>query len=69
MQHTDFTLTKANGQPRKPRNQAEFRSAYIADLELVAETNGRTLSRCSTTAHPSTNVTRRQEVPSEVLRR
>ena len=44
MQHTDFTLTKANGQPRKPRNQAEFRSAYIADLELVAETNGRTLS-------------------------
>ena len=39
-----YTLTKANGQPRRPHNQAKFRSVYIADLELVAETNGRTLS-------------------------
>ena len=44
MQHTDFTLTKASGQPRKPRNQAEFRSMYIADLVKAAEANGITLS-------------------------
>ena len=40
MQHTNFTLTKASGQPRKPRNQAEFRSVYIADLTRAAEVNG-----------------------------
>ena len=40
MQHTDFTITKASGQPRKPRNQAEFRSVYIADLTRAAEANG-----------------------------
>ena len=39
MQH-DFTITKASGQPRKPRNQAEFRSLYIADLARAAEANG-----------------------------
>ena len=39
MQHTDFTITKASGQPRKPRNQAEFRSVYIADLLVAAEAN------------------------------
>ena len=39
MQH-NFTITKASGQPRKPRDQAEFRSVYIADLMLVAEANG-----------------------------
>ena len=39
-----YTLTKPNGQPRKPRNQAEFRSVYIADLELVATSNGVTLT-------------------------
>ena len=44
MQHTNFTLTKASGQPRKPRNQAEFRSVYIADLVKAAEANGITLS-------------------------
>ena len=44
MQHTNFTLTKPNGQPRKPRNQAEFRGLYIAELSRVAETNGVTLS-------------------------
>ena len=44
MQHTDYTLTKASGQPRKPRNQAEFRSVYIADLTRAAEANGITLS-------------------------
>ena len=40
MSHTDFTLTKAGGQPRRPRNQAEFRSVYIADLLRAAEANG-----------------------------
>ena len=40
MQHTDYTLTKDSGQPRKPRNQAEFRSVYIADLTRAAEANG-----------------------------
>ena len=40
MQHADFTITKASGQPRKPRNQAEFRSVYIADLTRAAEANG-----------------------------
>ena len=40
MQHTDYTLTKASGQARKPRNQAEFRSVYIADLARAAEANG-----------------------------
>ena len=40
MSHTDYTLTKASGQPRKPRNQAEFRSVYIADLMRAAEANG-----------------------------
>ena len=40
MSHTDFTLTKASGQPRRPRNQAEFRSVYIADLVKAAEANG-----------------------------
>ena len=44
MQHADFTITKASGQPRKPRNQAEFRSVYIADLTRAAEANGVTLS-------------------------
>ena len=44
MQHTDYTLTKASGQARKPRNQAEFRSVYIADLVKAAEANGITLS-------------------------
>ena len=44
MQHTNFTLTKPNGQPRKPRNQAEFRSVYIADLAKAAEANGVTLT-------------------------
>ena len=39
MQHTNFTLTKPSGQPRKPRNQAEFRSVYIADLLVAAEAN------------------------------
>ena len=44
---SEYTLTKANGQsrkPRKPRNQAEFRSVYIADLQQVAATNGLTLT-------------------------
>ena len=40
MQHADFTITKANGQIRRPRNQAEFRSLYIADLARAAEANG-----------------------------
>ena len=44
MQHTDYTLTKASGQPRKPRNQAEFRSLYIADLLRAAEFNDRILT-------------------------
>ena len=44
MHHTDYTFKKANGQPRKPRNQAEFRSVYIADLELVATSNDVTLT-------------------------
>ena len=44
MQHTDYTLTKASGQPRKPRNQAEFRSVYIADLLRAAQANGRILT-------------------------
>ena len=44
MQRTNFTLTKASGQPRKPRNQAEFRSMYIADLVKAAEANGIILS-------------------------
>ena len=38
------TLQRLSGQSRKPRNQAEFRSVYIADLQQVAETNGLTLS-------------------------
>ena len=42
MPTTQYTLTKAKS--RKPRNQAEFRSVYIADLQQVAETNGLTLS-------------------------
>ena len=41
---SEYTLTKANGQSRKPRNQAEFRSVYIADLQQVAATNGLTLT-------------------------
>ena len=40
MSPTEYTLTKANGQSRKPRNQAEFRGTYIADLLLIAEANG-----------------------------
>ena len=44
MQHTNFTITKASGQARKPRNQAEFRSMYIADLARAAEANGIILS-------------------------
>ena len=44
MQHINFTITTASGQPRKPRNQAEFRSLYIADLERAAEANGITLT-------------------------
>ena len=44
MQPTNFTLTKAGGQPRKPRNQAEFRSVYIADLARAAEANDIILS-------------------------
>ena len=40
MSPSEYTLTKANGQSRKPRNQAEFRSVYIADLQQVADTNG-----------------------------
>ena len=44
MQHTDYTLTKASGQARKPRNQAEFRSVYIADLARAAEANDIILS-------------------------
>ena len=45
MQHTDYTLSKSQGgQPRKPRNQAEFRSVYIADLLRAAEANGRILT-------------------------
>ena len=44
MPPSDFTLTKASGQLRRPRNQAEFRSLYIADLARAAEANGVTLS-------------------------
>ena len=44
MSLSEYTLTKANGQPRKPRNQAEFRGTYIADLQQVADANGLTLS-------------------------
>ena len=40
----DSTLTKANGQPRKARNQAEFRSVYLTDLQVLAAANGVTLS-------------------------
>ena len=50
MQHTDYTLTKASGQPRKPRNQAEFRSLYIADLLRAAEANG---TLCNLTGVPT----------------
>ena len=44
MPATYYAPTKASGQPRKPRNQAEFRSLYIADLARAAEANGATLS-------------------------
>ena len=44
MPGTYYTLTKLNGQPRKPRNQAEFRSVYISDLAQAAEVNGRILT-------------------------
>ena len=44
MQPTNHTLILPNRQPRRPRNQAEFRSVYIADLELVATSNGVTLT-------------------------
>ena len=44
MQLSEYTLTKANRQSRKPRNQAEFRSVYIADLLRAAEANGRILT-------------------------
>ena len=40
MQHAEFTLKRRNGQPRKPRNQAEFRTVYIRDLLRDAEANG-----------------------------
>ena len=50
MQHTDYTLTKASEQPSKPRNQAEFRSLYIADLLRVAEANG---TLCNLTSVPT----------------
>ena len=40
MEHADFTLKRPNGQPRKPRNQAEFRTDYIRDLLQAAEANG-----------------------------
>ena len=53
MQHTNFTLTKPNGQPRKPRNQAEFRSVYIADLTRAAEANGGILTNVPTLPIPS----------------
>ena len=42
--HTYYNPTNTRGQPRKPRNQAEFRSLYIADLTRAAEDNGITLS-------------------------
>ena len=35
-----YTPTKASGQIRRPRNQAEFRSVYIADLTRTAKANG-----------------------------
>ena len=44
MPATYYEPTKASGQPRKPRNQAEFRSVYIADLTRAAEANGIILS-------------------------
>ena len=44
MSLSKFTPTKPNGQPRKPRTQAEFRSVYVSDLMQVAETNGVTLT-------------------------
>ena len=40
MQPIHFTVTTASGQPRKPRNQAEFRSQYLADIARVAEASG-----------------------------
>ena len=40
MPETYYTPTKASGQPRRPRNQAEFRSVYIADLTRTAKANG-----------------------------
>ena len=44
MQHADFTITKASGQPRKPRNQGRVSEQYIADLEQQAAANGIILS-------------------------
>ena len=39
-----YTRQALSGQSRKPRNQAEFRSVYIADLQQVADTNGLNLT-------------------------
>ena len=44
MELLKYLPKKPNGQPRRPRNQAEFRSLYIADLTRAAEDNGITLS-------------------------
>ena len=44
MELLKYLPKKPNGQPRKPRSQAEFRSQYISDLTRAAEANGITLS-------------------------